>query len=164
MDRGLGLFLVGLVFGGGIGFVGAASQGVTLDGHDHSDPAHHGALGDHAEHQKQHDTPLGVSGTNAPQVSASLIKDPMSGYNLMLETQNFTFSPEAASGAHQAGEGHAHVYVNDQKLARLYGPWMHIADLPKGDVTIRVSLNANDHRVYSVNGAPVSADLKVTID
>lgn len=35
MDRGLALFLIGLLFGGGIGFVAAAGLGVTLDGHDH---------------------------------------------------------------------------------------------------------------------------------
>ncbi|MDW4496468.1 hypothetical protein R5H30_00625 [Sulfitobacter sp. D35] len=41
MDRGLFLFLIGLVFGGGIGFLLAAGYGVTLDGHDHGDSEQH---------------------------------------------------------------------------------------------------------------------------
>lgn len=36
MDRSVAMFLVGLILGGGIGFVVAAANGVTLDGHDHA--------------------------------------------------------------------------------------------------------------------------------
>ena len=41
MERSLALFAIGLVFGGGIGFVVAASNGVALDGHDHSSASDH---------------------------------------------------------------------------------------------------------------------------
>ena len=47
MARSLALFAIGLVFGGGAGFVLAAANGVTFDGHDHADPNQHG--GSHAE-------------------------------------------------------------------------------------------------------------------
>lgn len=164
IDRGLGLFVIGLVFGGGIGFIAAASQGITLDGHDHTDPTHHSG-GDQSAHQLMHDQPLEVDATKAPQVVAmTLTPDPKSGHNLHFTTQNFTFAPQAASGAHTVGQGHAHLYVNEQKLGRLYGPWLHIDALPKGDVTVRVTLNANDHRVYSVNGVPVASELRITND
>ena len=33
MDRSLWLLIIGLIFGGGIGFVTAAGNGITLDGH-----------------------------------------------------------------------------------------------------------------------------------
>jgi hypothetical protein len=42
MDRSIPMLLIGLVFGGGIGFTVAASNGITLDGHDHGDPGQHG--------------------------------------------------------------------------------------------------------------------------
>lgn len=160
MDRGLGLFAIGLVFGGGVGFIAAASQGVTLDGHDHGNAAHHGA----GDHGVMHDQPLEVTLDAAPRVAIELSKDPMSGHNLRLKTQNFDFAPEAASRAHVAGQGHAHVYLDGQKFARLYSEWLHLPALPSGDIEIKVTLNANDHRVYSVEGASVSTFLKATID
>lgn len=159
--RGLGLFAIGLIFGGGIGVVLVASQGITLDGHDHGDAAQHGG---HEMDHSAHDTPLDIPAAGAPEVIAVLMPDPMSGYNLHVTTQNFAFAPEAASLAHAEGQGHAHVYINDEKLGRLYGEWLHLDALPKGDVTIDVTLNANDHRVYTVNGAAVSTRITATID
>ena len=41
MNVALPLFGIGLLFGGGIGFAIAAGNGITFDGHDHADPAHH---------------------------------------------------------------------------------------------------------------------------
>ncbi len=78
--------------------------------------------------------------------------------------QNFRFSPENASTADVPGEGHAHVYVNGTKLARLYGNWMHIGDLPKGEVEVSVSLNANSHSPLMVDDEPVSAMVTVQVD
>lgn len=163
--RALALFAIGLIFGGGFGFLMAASQGVTLDGHDHSDPAMHGpGTAGGAAHAELHDTPLEVAADEAPKVSIMLMPDPMSGYNLRVMTDGFTFVPQSVSGAHVAGEGHAHVYVNDVKLSRLYGEWMHIGALPKGDVTVSVTLNTNDHRVYAVDGRPVEASTSITVE
>ena len=163
--RALALFAIGLIFGGGFGFLLAASQGVTLDGHDHTNPAQHGAgLAMDPDHTKLHDTPLDVPADDAPQVSIMLMPDPKSGYNLQVMTKEFAFAPQSASGDHVAGEGHAHVYVNGVKLGRLYADWYHIEALPKGDVTVSVTLNANDHRVYAVNGQPVSASTTVNVD
>ncbi|PWK56984.1 hypothetical protein C8D95_103220 [Silicimonas algicola] len=36
MNRAIAMLLIGLALGFGIGFVVAASNGVTLDGHDHA--------------------------------------------------------------------------------------------------------------------------------
>ena len=69
---------------------------------------------------------------------------------------NFAFAPEHASRDHVPGEGHAHVYVNGVKLGRFYGPWLHLDNLPPGEVTVEVTLNANDHRPLSVAGKPVA--------
>ena len=60
-----------------------------------------------------------------------------------------------------AGEGHAHVYVNGTKIARLYGTWMHIGSLPPGDVEVRVALSSNDHKALAVNGQPVQVAVAV---
>ena len=151
MDR-LALLLIGLVFGGGIGFVVAAGAGVTLGGHDHA--AHDGqeaasgrAAGVH-DHATSHSLP---PGSDAPTVEMALKPDPVSGWNLHVATEDFTFAPEKAGQEHVAGEGHAHVYVDGDKIARLYGPWMHIPSLSAG-ATVEVTLNGNDHRPLAVNG------------
>lgn len=162
MSRSLALFAIGLVFGGGAGFLFAASNGITLDGHDHSDPSHHGAA---ATHDHAHSSAVNLpAGENAPRLEIELLKDPMSGWNLHVMPRNFRFSPENASLEDKPGEGHAHVYVNGTKLARLYGNWMHIPDLPKGEVEVEVSLNANSHSPLTVDDVPVSASVKVQVD
>ena len=160
MFRSLALFGIGLIFGAGAGFVTAAGYGVTFEGHDHGDPAQHGEAGSH-----DHATTVNFSsGADAPGLEVMLAKDPMAGWNLHVIPRNFRFSPENASLADRPGEGHAHVYVNGAKLARLYGEWMHIDELPKGEVEIEVSLNANDHSQLTVDDVPVAASVAVQVD
>jgi hypothetical protein len=165
MDRSLALFAIGLIFGGGIGFAIAASNGVTFDGHDHGDPAAHGGMehggGDHA---RMHGQPITLAAEDAPSLAIRVTPDPMSGHNLFVETEGFAFAPQNASGEHQPGEGHAHVYVNGTKIGRLYGPWLHLPDLPTGAVRVEVTLNANDHRPLAVNGAPITAREVLTVE
>ena len=158
--RTLALFAIGLVFGGGIGFVTAAGMGVTFDGHDHGNPAHHGGV-DHAA--MDHDTLLEVPAEGAPEVQIMLSPDPMSGYNLHVMTRNFAFAPQQASLAHAQGQGHGHVYVNGEKQGRIYGPWVHLAALPQGRVTVEVTLNSNTHQPLAVEGTPIAASTTVEV-
>lgn len=186
MDRSLPMLLIGLVFGGGVGFVVAAGNGVTLDGHDHASHDHgstvarpvHGDAsgvgvifatgdicapqGDRAAHRHDQIEEVGDAAAR-PSLSAEIAADPAAGWTLRLTTQNFDFAPEHAGCAHEPGEGHAHIYVNGEKIARLYGPWFHLASLPKGDVTVEVGLYTNDHRAIAVNGVPVSASVAVSV-
>ncbi len=91
-----------------------------------------------------------------PEVSLNIMKDPKSGYNLQISTKNFTFAPQNASLEHKDGEGHAHIYVDGEKVARIYSEWVHLDDLEEGERTIEVTLNANDHREYQDRfGVPV---------
>lgn len=174
MERSLALFVIGLVFGGGIGFVTAAGYGVTLDGHDHGDPSAHQV---HAVAQESTDKQSGhkiaghdhdelvslTAGADAPSLEISLSPDPASGYNLHVMTENFTFAPEHASKDHVPGEGHAHVYVNGEKIGRLYGAWMHLSSLP-ANATVDVTLNTNDHRMLAVGSQPLKASVTLSTE
>ncbi|MFC6636293.1 hypothetical protein GV827_03130 [Sulfitobacter sp. JBTF-M27] len=166
MSRTLSLFVIGLIFGGGIGFTIAAGNGITFDGHDHGDPAHHDAAMDHGslDHAIMHDTPLDVPAADAPRLSIELHPDPLAGFNLHVMTDNFAFSPQNAGVENVTGEGHAHVYINGEKLGRLYGAWMHLDNLPKGEVEVEVTLNTNDHRPLAVDGTPVTARQTITVE
>jgi len=84
-----------------------------------------------------------------------IIKDPMSGWNIHLEVANFQFKPEHASQSHQSGEGHAHLYINGNKIARLYGNWFHIPAFIKATNEVKVTLNTNDHQTLTVGTQPI---------
>ncbi|WP_232222857.1 hypothetical protein [Sulfitobacter guttiformis] len=164
------LFVIGLTFGAAGGFVVAAANGITFDGHDHAQIGAHAGM-DHAamghgdmDHSAVHDQAFEVAADIAPELEVMVMKDPMAGYNLNVMVKDFIFSPTSASLAHVPGEGHAHVYVNGVKLSRLYGEWMHLDALPKGTVEIEVSLNTNDHRPLAVNGVPIEAKTTITVE
>lgn len=86
----------------------------------------------------------------------------MSGWNLTLETQNFRFTPEKVNIPNVANEGHAHVYVNGEKLTRLYAKHYHLSNFPVGEHDISVTLNANDHLALALNQQTISAKATIT--
>lgn len=163
MNKPLALLAVGLVLGGLTGFMLAAGYGITLDGHDHGDHGSHGAA--HGDKGHEHGKMLSLpAGPSAPTLKMMVMPDPATGWNLHIMTTNFEFSPQNASRDHVDGEGHAHVYVNGKKLARHYGPWMHIADLEPGEHVIAVTLNSNDHRELGVDGKTLKVEQTITVE
>jgi len=76
-------------------------------------------------------------------------EDSKSGYNLQVLTTNYKFAPEHASTQHSNGEGHAHLYIDGEKVTRLYGEWFYVKALEPGQHSFRVELSANDHRAYA---------------
>lgn len=87
-----------------------------------------------------------------PTVTLMATKDSVSGWNLHIMTTDFTFSPEQVGGVHVVGRGHAHVYVNGEKVARVYGPWYHLGALSVGHHEVSVTLNANSHETLAYEG------------
>lgn len=163
MQRSALFLLIGLFFGGGIGFVVAAANNVAPDGHHHDAAAAHG--GRAAAPHEHAGEPLSLpAGEAAPSLALRVAEDPVAGWNLEVATTHFRFAPEAAGAPPRPGEGHAHLYVNGRKVARLYGPWFHLASLPKGEARLRVTLNANDHRPLAVGNRPLSAEAILQVD
>ena len=91
-----------------------------------------------------------------PTVDFTLLKDTLDGWDLHIATTNFTWTPQNINQTPIADEGHAHLYI-DGNLTVLFAPWYHIdgSVLFPGKHAITVSLNANDHSVFSANGKPV---------
>lgn len=165
MNRAVAMLLIGLIFGGGIGFTIAAGAGVTLDGHDHSlhrvpdtGAMDHSAMGhEMGDDAHDHDTVITLpEGPDAPTLEIDVIRDG-AGWNLRVITTNFTLTPERIGSDHIPGEGHGHVYLNGVKQARVYGEWYHIDQVPDGDVELRVTLNSNDHSALAVGETPLEA-------
>lgn len=101
--------------------------------------------------------------TPIPSVALKIRKDDHSGWNMQVLTSDFVFAPEDCGKEHADGFGHAHFYLNGEKVARLYSPWYHIPDLPPGKHILEVTLNSNNHGIYAQNGQPIKAryDLEV---
>lgn len=99
-----------------------------------------------------------------PSVYLSVTEDRLSGWNIRLDTENFTFVPESVGLPHVHGEGHAHLYINDKKMDRMYGNWAHLGMLPAGDYTVRVVLNTNSHEEYSVDGEVISDEVEISVN
>ncbi len=86
-----------------------------------------------------------------PTVDIVVTKDALKGWNLQTKLNNFRFSPENVNTKNNPGEGHAHIYLNGKKLARLYSSWFQIENLPPGKNKITVGLKSNTYETLVHN-------------
>lgn len=102
-------------------------------------------------------------GQPVPTVTHLVFPDMMDGYNVQILTQNFRFTPASINRDVVENEGHAHLYVNGKKIARLYSNWVHVPSslLAPGRNTVSVTLNANDHSDWAVEGVPIASSVPV---
>jgi hypothetical protein len=111
-----------------------------------------------------HREPIRLTGTDAvPEVTLTVTEDADSGYLVRVQVTNFTFTPENAGGEHRSGEGHAHLYVDGEQVARIYDEYFHLPSLPSGEHTITVTLNANTHQPLYVEDAPIGDSVVVDV-
>ncbi|MEU8839416.1 hypothetical protein AB0D97_09830 [Streptomyces roseus] len=105
-----------------------------------------------------------VPAEGAPEVRLAARPDSEDGWNLQLTVENFRFTPDSTGGAALPGAGHAHLELDGRKLARLYGPWVHLpaAQVPDGAHTLTVRLYADDHTAWAVAGKPIEGTLPLT--
>lgn len=120
------------------------SMETDADSHSHSEDSH-----SHSETYEVGDAAL------IPSVELMVMEDEKSGWNVTLTTENFTFTPENVNGEHVDNEGHAHIWVDGEKLARIYSESYHIDDLGEGEHEISVTLNTNKHADYTVDGETI---------
>lgn len=100
---------------------------------------------------------------NIPTLEVEIIPGKV-GYAVHAETTNFTFSPEHADGTHVDNEGHAHIYLDDVKISRMYGPWFYLGEIKeKGAHTVRVELSTNDHHAYGHDGEKIDDSVVIEV-
>lgn len=99
-----------------------------------------------------------------PSVELNVMQDEFTGWNIHLETRNFSFTPGKFGQPHVPGEGHAHLYLDGEKLARIYGSWHHIGNLLPGSHTLVVTLNANNHDEYYYDGKVIADTTEITVE
>lgn len=137
--------------------VADAKDGMDHDGMHHDEMGHgdasHGAMGhgghSHGAMEVSSDLPI-------PEVELIVTEDAVRGWNVHTKLTNFSYAPEDVNETSLQNEGHAHLYVNGEKLTRLYSSWYYISDLPAGDNEIMVTLNANGHEDLTIDGEVIS--------
>ncbi|MEM6587525.1 MAG: hypothetical protein AAF641_03690 [Pseudomonadota bacterium] len=164
MPKTLVFLIIGLFFGTGLGFLFAATSDMQHHGAGSTDPSvHDHTAHDHGAMDHDHSELTDVTGL-APTIALVFHPDGPQSRNLEMQVENFAFDPLAVNADHVEGRGHAHVYINDIKIARAYGPWMHLEALPIGTHEVRVTLNSNDHSQLAVAGTPVEATATLVIE
>lgn len=151
----LRLVLVGVGFIGGYLVGGIFNAGMNKE----SDAVMTGVEMNHASHALlEIDPQLPV-----PEVSLEVLSDKKDGYNLHINTKNFTFTPEKVNEVSSPNTGHAHIFINGTKLTRVYSGWYYVSSdtLKAGENIISVTLNANDHSEWTKNGAHIESTVKV---
>ncbi len=98
-----------------------------------------------------------------PTVGVRVTEDPKSGWNVAVELTDFEIAPEAEGSDPVDGQGHLHLYVDGEKLTRLYGTDWHLSSLAEGSHEILVELSANNHMPYGVDGTPIRAMTTVEV-
>lgn len=90
-------------------------------------------------------------------IRLEVLRDHRAGWNIHIITRDFLFTPEHINKHHVPGQGHAHLFVNGRKTARIYSNWFHLPDVDPTNTTIEVTLNSNTHETLVLNGKPIAA-------
>ncbi len=98
----------------------------------------------------------------APTVKVLADEDELGGWNVKIVTENFEFAPQDVNEASEAGTGHAHIWVDGEKIGRVYSNYYHLGSLGDGEHEITVTLNTNMHMDYAVDGEVVQDSIVVT--
>ena len=134
--------------------VARSGHGKTGHGHQMSKSSESGMKKGHAHGMKGSVKMIPAGYENPPSVKIRLEKDAHTkgALNLFLDIENFRFTPEEVNKTSRINEGHAHLYLNGEKLTRLYAASYFMDKLPKGNLEIRVTLNTNMHEDLSHKG------------
>jgi hypothetical protein len=115
-------------------------------------------------HDIYHSKTLEVpAGKPVPAITVSVEPDPIIGWNLYVDTANFTFTPSKVNGESSPSEGHAQLYLNDQPMQRIYSSWTHLLELPAGKNELRVTLVANGFETITTQGSPIEETATIEV-
>ena len=129
---------------------------------DHSGHGSHGGVKTNHDvfHSKSMEVPAGKP---VPALTVRVDDDPVRGWNLYVGTANFEFTPADVGGESSATSGHAHLYINEEPIQRIYSNWTHLPELPPGTNEVRVTLNANGHETLTTQGEPIEETITVEV-
>ncbi|GAB4229682.1 MAG: hypothetical protein Kow0049_11250 [Stanieria sp.] len=98
-----------------------------------------------------------------PTVDLIVHEDAKQGWNLEIKTTNFQFAPEKVNQEGTLDEGHAHLYINGEKITRIYDNWYYLSELKPGMNKIKIQLNTNKHEILMHNKQPIEDVETITV-
>ena len=102
------------------------------------------------------------AGSSTPTIALSIKQHQMGDYVVHVTTNHFTFAPDKIDDQPAPGEGHIHLYIDNQ-LIILPSPWYHLTTLTPGTHSIRVALFNNDHSAYVADGKRIETSQTITV-
>ena len=107
-------------------------------------------------------------GYPTPKLEIVLTRDLKSGFNLRIETRNFELEPPERANCCKPKilEGHAHIFINGEKVYRAYGADVHLPGklFKSGLNQVMVSLNDHEHNTWSKGSVMVMSTLVINVD
>jgi len=109
--------------------------------------------------------PLSVN-VQVPSVRFKIIEDSMDGYNVVIELDDFNMMVPLEDAADSLTtregtimSGHLHLYINSEKMMRVYGPAIHVPAswLNEGINTVTLSVNNHRHGTFTHQGIEVQS-------
>ena len=70
--------------------------------------------------------------------------------DLEVEISDFAMNSSAVGGSNMPGEGHYHIYINEDLVGPYTDEMVTITDLPAGDHVLKVELRNNDHSALGI--------------
>lgn len=115
------------------------------------------------------------SNAPTPRLSLELSRDVMSGFNLTLKLSHYQFTVPPANMSMQEMmsvgqlsrqgylQGHAHLYINGEKIQRIYGQYVHLPQelFKNGINNISVTLNNHGHMYWLADTKKILATLTI---
>ncbi len=111
-------------------------------------------------HHDDHGTVMVGDDQPVPKMKLIVHKDKKEGWNLQIKLKRFEFAPEMANKRNRPNQGHAHLYINGNKITRIYSDWYYLESLPEGRNEIKVQLNTNNHEMLMYRGKIIE-DVKI---
>lgn len=129
---------------------------MAMDEEDHDAMA----MDDDGGHQ--HGMAMEVAeGLPTPSITLEATADPRGGWTLHAMPMNHRIAPENASTDPVDGEGHMHLFIDGERIGRIYNEWIAIPALGEGTHEIRVELSANNHSALAIDGDIIDQTITV---
>lgn len=106
------------------------------------------------------------AGNPVPKIALHFYRDAVSGLNLYIHLVDFQMGPPELDMKGRRPRGHGHLYINGNKVRRVYGPHQHLPEglFKSGVNLVMVSLNRHDQRPWRRDGVQIQASCFLDLD
>lgn len=98
-------------------------------------------------------------------ITMEIIEEPEEmGYDIHVELDNWTFTPEQVGKPYTENQGHIHVYVDGKKAGRMYTNWFYLGKLAKGKHKVAITINGDDHTAFTIEDKMIGEEREIVVE